>query len=58
VGPANALFGYDPSFLREPVLRPYTPADDLTLEGPLSWREDEAEFSPEVRELAMEFGYR
>jgi hypothetical protein len=58
-GPANALLGNDPSFLRDPALRP--PASEQkrppSLDGPLSWRDDSGEFSMEVRELAEEFGY-
>jgi Sulfotransferase family len=56
-GPVNARLGNDPGFLREPVLRRGSRAKEQTLEGPLSWREDGGEFSPEVKELAREFGY-
>ena len=58
LGPANAALGNDPGFLREPALRPYVPPEELTLDGPLDWREDGVEFSPEVKALAAEFGYR
>jgi hypothetical protein len=57
-GPPNARFGSDPGFLEAPALRPASPDKELTLEGPLSWRQDEREFSPEVKELAREFGYK
>lgn len=56
-GPANALLGNDPSFLREPAFRPPSNKKKPELEGPLSWRDDGGEFSVEVRELAEEFGY-
>jgi hypothetical protein len=35
LGPANALYGNDPSFLRSPRLRPYAPKP-MSLEGPLA----------------------
>ena len=57
LGPVNARFGNDPSFLREPTLRRSSRAKEPTLHGQLAWREDGGEFSPEVRELAQEFGY-
>jgi hypothetical protein len=57
-GPATALFGNDPTFLREPALRR---ADGdrpvATLDGALDWRDDEAGFTTEVQELARELGY-
>jgi len=56
-GPANARFGNDPNFLESPALRKSSHPKELTLEGPLEWRDDGKEFSPEVRELATEFGY-
>jgi hypothetical protein len=56
-GPLNAPFGSDPNFLRDPVLRRPSRAKELTLEGPLNWRQDGGGFSPEVKELAREFGY-
>ncbi|MFQ5674504.1 MAG: sulfotransferase [bacterium] len=58
LGPGNALLGNDPGFLKDPELRPYSKPSDLTLDGPLNWRDDEGEFSPELRELATEFGYQ
>jgi len=57
LGPVNARFGNDPNFLREPTLRRSSRAKELTLHGPLAWREDGREFCPEVIELAQEFGY-
>ncbi len=56
-GPANARFGSDPGFLESPALRDDFQAKELTLAGPLGWRQDGKEFSPEVKELAAEFGY-
>ena len=56
VGPPGARSGNDPSFLRDPVLRPAS-GRKHSLDGPLSWRDDGEGFLPEVRELAMEFGY-
>jgi Sulfotransferase family len=57
-GPVNARLGNDPSFLNAPTLRHNSQAKELTLEGPLSWRQDGKGFSPEVKELAREFGYK
>jgi hypothetical protein len=57
-GPVNARLGSDPSFLEAPALRHNSKDKELTLEGPLNWRQDGKEFSPEVRELAREFGYK
>jgi len=56
-GPPNARFGSDPGFLESPALRGNFHGKELTLEGPLEWRQDNKEFSAEVRELAAEFGY-
>jgi hypothetical protein len=56
-GPPGATFGNDRSFLRNPALRPER-AESHTLEGPLSWRKDGRGFLPEVKSLAMEFGYQ
>lgn len=58
LGPANARFGNDPNFLKSPSLRPSRGQGKASLEGPLPWREDGVGFSPEVKELASEFGYR
>ena len=58
LGPPNARLGNDPHFLREPRLRRGSSMKPPPrLDGPLSWREDGKEFSPEVKELAREFGY-
>jgi hypothetical protein len=57
-GPANARFGNDPNFLQNPTFRPRSSAREVSLEGPLSWREDGRGFSLEVKELAREFGYK
>ena len=57
IGPANAPFGNNRGFLQAPALRPYSPAQKLKLEGALSRRDTGGEFSPEVKELAREFGY-
>jgi hypothetical protein len=56
-GPSNAPFGSDIFLLPGPIFRPewLTPR---SLEGPLSWREDEQGLLPEVKELAKQFGYR
>jgi len=56
-GPVNARLGNNPGFLKAPTLRRNSSAQKLKLEGALSWRGDGGEFSPEVRELAREFGY-
>ena len=57
LGPQNARFGTDRFFLERPRLRADR-VEPLRLEGPLSWRADGAGFSPEVTQMAMEFGYR
>jgi len=54
-GPPNARFGNDPSFLKEPALRPYSPKPQ-ELESPLSWN-PELGFSDIVVELAEYLGY-
>jgi hypothetical protein len=56
-GPPGANFGNDRSFLKEPALRPER-AERHTLEGPLSWRKDGQGFLPDVKELAVQFGYQ
>ena len=57
-GPPNARLGSDPDFLRSPALRSKPRRQRRpTLDGPLPWRDDGAEFAPEVVELAREFGY-
>ena len=55
-GPTGARFGNDPSFLREPALRPMR-LEPQRLDGPLSWLDDRRGFLPKVRRLAEEFGY-
>ena len=55
IGPPGAWFGNDPSFLKEPGLRPYTPKPQ-ELESPLSWN-PELGFSDIVVELAEYLGY-
>ena len=54
-GPPNALFGNDPSFLKAPALRSYTPKPQ-ELESPLSW-DPTLRFSDIVIELAEILGY-
>jgi hypothetical protein len=55
-GPPSARYGDNPLFLGKPVLstRPYA---SQSLDGAMSWREDGEEFSPEVKQLARQFGY-
>lgn len=55
-GPANAPYGNDLGFMRDPKLRPFR-AEPESLEGPLEWRNDGCGFLPEVDVLAREFGY-
>jgi sulfotransferase family protein len=55
-GPSSAPFGSDIFVLEGPLL----PSDWLEprrLEGQLSWSPDGQEFSPEVKQLAGQFGY-
>jgi Sulfotransferase family len=56
LGPLGAQYGNDPLFIREPALRPAR-LKTLMLEGPLEWLKDGGEFLPEVKKLAVEFGY-
>jgi Sulfotransferase family len=56
IGPWNARLGGDQEFLRSPTV-PADSGDGYTVEGPVPWREDAAEFKEEVRRLAREFGY-
>jgi Sulfotransferase family len=56
-GPPNARFGADPHFLAKPALRK-PKASNPRLEAPLPWRSDGRGFSPEVKELARQFGYK
>ena len=55
LGPRNARFGNDPSFMESPELRPYTPKAQ-SLEGPLAGS-DGTELSDAVKACAREFGY-
>jgi hypothetical protein len=57
LGPPGARYGNDAFFLQDPVLRSSRAAELLSLEGPLEWRNDGAEFCPDVKRLAGEFGY-
>ena len=56
-GPINAGGGGDGGFFRNPVLRPFRDDPSITLEGPVPWRKDGKGFTPEVVQLASEFGY-
>jgi Sulfotransferase family len=56
MGPPGAQYGNDALFLKDPVLRP-SRAKAQSLDGPLEWRKNGAEFLPEVKQLAAEFGY-
>jgi hypothetical protein len=56
-GPPNARMGNDAFFLEDPTLR-LPQRFDLSLEGPLGWRDDDRGFLPSVTALAREFGYR
>jgi Sulfotransferase family len=56
LGPANAALGNDPAFLADPSLRPDR-AVLKPLKSALSWRTDGRILLPEVRQLAIEFGY-
>ena len=55
LGPVNARFGNDPSFLNAPKLRTYTRKEE-NLDDPLSW-DEELGFSKDVRGLAELLGY-
>jgi sulfotransferase family protein len=57
-GPITARFGNDSKFLRSPDLRVHRRGTAPALHGPLGWRPDGAGFSPEIIQLAMEFGYK
>jgi Sulfotransferase family len=56
LGPWNARLGGDPEFLRYPTL-PTESNEPRSLQGPVPWREDGAEFREDVQRLAQEFGY-
>jgi hypothetical protein len=55
-GPSSAPFGSDIFILQGPLLSSDW-VEQRSLEGPLSWKEDGQEFSPEVKQLARQFGY-
>jgi hypothetical protein len=56
LGPWNARFGGDPTFLRNPILEPRAAAHE-NLEDPLPWREDGEPFGDHVGQLARALGY-
>ena len=56
-GPLTARFGSDPGFLRDPRPRAGSGFRSASLSAPLPWRSDGKGFSPEVVDLAREFGY-
>jgi hypothetical protein len=56
-GPPGARLGNDYFFLSDPTLR-RARAEPFSLDGPLPWRSDGRGFSPEVQELARQFGYQ
>ena len=57
LGPSSASFGSDIFLRKGPLTRPEW-AQPRSLEGPLSWRADGGEFSPEVKRFARRLGYR
>lgn len=57
LGPHSASFGSDIFLLNGPLVREEW-VQPRTLDGPLDWREDGEEFSPEVRRLAQDLGYK
>jgi len=56
-GPTRARYGNEPALLQTPTLALGEP-QKYCLDGPLSWRPTPQEFVPEVRALAVQFGYR
>jgi hypothetical protein len=56
-GPPGAIWGNDPNFLKRPWLRPTRPTP-ARLDQPIRWGTVRTPFSPEVKTLAREFGYR
>jgi hypothetical protein len=56
LGPPSAQYGNDGLFINDPVFRP-SKGKPQSLDGPLGWRKDGAEFMPEIKKLALEFGY-
>ena len=57
LGPSSASFGSDIFLRKGPLTRPEW-AQPRSLEGPLGWREDGGEFSPEVKHFARRLGYQ
>ncbi len=55
LGPRNAPFGTDPSFIRNPALRKFAPKP-TSLEGPVAMPGDPL-FSDELKQYARELGY-
>jgi hypothetical protein len=56
-GPASAPFGSDIFLVEGPLRRPAW-LEPRSLEGPVPWREDGQVFFPEVKQLALQFGYQ
>lgn len=56
MGPYSAPWGNNPGFQRSPAFN-YRPIKLKSLAGPLPWRDDKQEFTPEVIQLATELGY-
>jgi hypothetical protein len=57
-GPLTARLGNDPGFLRDPRPRAQSRARSPSLSDPLPWASARKAFSPEVVDLAREFGYQ
>ena len=55
-GPPGARGGYDPLFLKDPSLHPFSQKHQSLL-GPLSWSPDGSGFSKPIQQLARAFGY-
>lgn len=56
IGPEDAPFGNDPTFLRSPEFRQREiPAASLA--GPLEWRDDDRGFCPQTIQAARQLGY-
>lgn len=56
-GPESASFGSDIFLLERPLLRPGW-VKPRSIEGPVEWRSDGQGLFPEVKELALQFGYQ
>ncbi len=56
-GPAGARYGNDRFFLQDPGFRARPQPSDR-LDGPLPWRTDGLGFTPTVKDLAIQLGYR